>query len=48
MIFTYLGRSQGAFAFNREVRLNSILHDFDLFFDVDLLPSTFFVELFKI
>ena len=36
-----MGISQRALVFNQEIRLNRILHDFDLFFDVDLLPSTF-------
>ena len=44
--FTYLGRSQRALVFNQEINLNRILRHFDLVFDVDLLPSAYFVEFF--
>ena len=32
--------------FNQEINLNRILRHFDLVFDVDLLPSAYFVEFF--
>ena len=40
--FRFGGRSQRTCVFNQEFKLNKIYHDFDLFFDVDLLSSAFF------